>query len=175
VLSPLHDKLDTILSEADATNWRFYTLYAVGASADKVLGAVFTALDRKTESEQLLAASPELWSLRNEQVLLLLTLHNTLSDIEKAQFVSILQQRIQTCSPHSSYLLATLARLGLHWAGFSSLISSMNFVLDESIYRGLLYFSDFIKYDNIRLSDEDIEAILRDADPASERGNGLAH
>jgi hypothetical protein len=166
----LIDKLETLLSEANVTGCHFYRVCVQGSSADKILGAVLTMLDRQAEAAELLTSSPDLWNLRNEQVLLLLKLHGTLAEEEQAQLASMMQNLILTHSIHSAYLVATLSRLGQHRRAFTALISSLTYVRDESNYRGLLAFSDFIKYDNARLSDEDISSILHEGSFPAEHG-----
>ena len=69
--------------------------------------------------------------------------------------------RILAHSQHSAFLVVALARLGHQRECFAKLMSSVSYLPDETNYRALLAFSDFVKYDNTRLNDEDVSSSFR--------------
>src|SRR4051812_21315366 len=82
LLAPLYDQIGIVLYKAEPALTRFYG----GKPTNSLLAMSQIILEQKSEFENLLPLNPEIWELRNEQVLLLLRLYESLDSAHKSAF-----------------------------------------------------------------------------------------
>jgi hypothetical protein len=166
-VTPLRDSLGTILYKADPRKTRFYR--PTGTINDTALERIANAfLERAVEqsdpNNSLLPMSPEVWELTEEPVLLLMKLHETLDASHRAAFTQIVSSAFSYSSnwrKFSGYLFTFLARVH----DFSAAVDAMlgNLLPYETGYAALGCLSNYVKYDNARLTDKELDQLSKKA------------
>lgn len=144
----LYDHISTILHQADPAQTRFYS-----ARKSPLEGMLSLMAERADPDNNLLPMTPEIWSLTNEQVILLSKFHDSLDASSRAAFVDILLNcfsRSSEWSKCSGHLFTCLARIDFT-AATNIVLATL--VLDGIGLRTLQCVSNFLKYDNARLAD----------------------
>ena len=108
--------------------------------------------------------SPEVWELTEEPVLLLMKLHETLDASHRAAFTQIVSSAFSYSSnwrKFSGYLFTFLARVH----DFSAAVDAMlgNLLPYETGYAALGCLSNYVKYDNARLTDKELDQLSKKA------------
>jgi hypothetical protein len=138
----LYDLISTILYRAEPTQTRFYS-----ARKAPLEGMLSLMAERVDPENHLLPVSPEIWTLTNEQVILLAKLHDSLDVRLRVGFIQILMDcfaRSSEWSKCSGYLFTVLARINFD-AAIDNVLATL--VPDEIGLRTLESVFNFLKYD----------------------------